>query len=358
MMVLVTFKQQNQYIQYNYKGEIMRYIGNKTKLLQFIENTIKEFEPSLEDKVFCDLFSGTATVAKHFKSKCAKIISNDYEQYSFILQRNYIGNTKDEDFAGLIERYNKVAGLHGPLTEALSPGGKEGRMFFTEYNAKKIDGIRDRLEKEKSSGIINDNQYYFLLCSLLESADSHGNTTGVYGAFLKKFNTRASGKLVLKAYQPELCNTKSKIFKGDSNVIIKNISGDILYLDPPYNNRQYSSNYHVLNYICDPNSINIKLNKQNQESKTALGTYNISKYSRKAEALKTFEELIANSSFKKIFVSYNDEGIMSLEEVKSVLEKYGAYHLRTKKHKRYKSNKETVNKNVIEYIHILIKEEQ
>ena len=89
-----------------------------------------------------------------------------------------------------------------------------------------------------------------------------------------------------------------------------------------------------------------------------MGIYNISKYSRKAEALKTFEELISNSSFKKVFISYNDEGIMSLEEVKNVLEKHGTYHLRTKEHKRYKSNKETANKKVTEYIHILIKEEQ
>ena len=336
----------------------MRYIGNKKKLLEFIESTIKEFEPDLEDKVFCDLFSGTATVAKHFKSKCAKIISNDYEQYSFVLQRNYIGNCEDEGFSDLIERYDKVAGIHGPLTETLSPAGKEGRMFFTEYNAKKIDAIREKLEKEKTSGVINDNQYYFLLCSLLESADSYSNTTGVYGAFLKKFNSRSSDKFILKAHQPEFCKTESKSLKGDSNVIIKSISGDILYLDPPYNNRQYSSNYHVLNYICDPDSIDIKVNKQNQESKTALGIYNISKYSRKAEALKTFEELISNSSFKKVFISYNDEGIMSLEEVKNVLEKHGTYHLRTKEHKRYKSNKETANKKVTEYIHILIKEEQ
>ena len=335
----------------------MRYIGNKQKLLQFIEDTVREFQPDLKDKIFCDLFSGTATVAKHFKNKCSEIISNDYEQYSYVLQRNYIGNNIDENFDALIKIYDACVGVHGPLTEALSPAGKEKRMFFTEYNAKKIDAIRSLMDKERASGVINENQYYFLLCSLLESADSYSNTTGVYGAFLKKFNKRSAENLVLKAYKPIICNTKSIAYKGDSNTLIKNISGDILYLDPPYNNRQYSSNYHVLNYICDPNSIDIKVNKHNKESKTALGTCNISKYSRKTEALKTFEELISNSSFKKIFVSYNDEGIMSLEEVKSVLEKHGTYHLRTKEHKRYKSNKNTKNKNVIEYIHVLIKEE-
>ena len=357
MMVLAGIKQQNLCIQYNYKGGIMRYIGNKQKLLNFIEETIKEFELDLSDKIFCDLFSGTSTVAKHFKNKCAKIISNDYEQYSYVLQRNYIGNNKDEDFTALIERYNKCDGVHKKLTEALSPAGKEQRMFFTEYNAKKIDAIRQLMEKEKQTGKINENQYYFLLCSLLETADTHSNTTGVYGAYLKRFNGRSASKMILKGYNPVICTTPSEIYKGDSNALIKRIKGDILYLDPPYNNRQYGSNYHVLNYICDPDSINIKIYKQ-KESKTALGVYNISKYSRKAQALKEFDILISNSKFSKIFVSYNDEGIMSLKEIKETMEKYGTYYIRTKEHKRYKSNKNTENKTVIEYLHILIKGKQ
>ena len=89
-----------------------------------------------------------------------------------------------------------------------------------------------------------------------------------------------------------------------------------------------------------------------------MGVYNISKYSRKAQALKEFDILISNSKFSKIFVSYNDEGIMSLKEIKETMEKYGTYYIRTKEHKRYKSNKNTENKSVIEYLHILIKGKQ
>jgi adenine-specific DNA-methyltransferase len=337
----------------------MRYIGNKQKLLDFIYKTVLEFEPDLSDKTFCDLFSGTATVAKFFKDKCNKVISNDMERYSYALQRNYIGNNENENFSKLIEKYNNIEGSHGTLTEILSPAGSQGRMFFTEQNAKKIDAIRDNIEKDKRRGNLTENQYYFLLCSLIESADKHSNTTGVYGAYLKNFNTRSSEELVLSGYEPIYCKTQSDIYNTDANELIKNIQGDILYLDPPYNNRQYSSNYHVLNYIVDNKNISIKKKKVNDElveNKTALSDYNISKYSRKREALEAFETLIENSKFKKIFVSYNDEGIMSLEEIKSVMEKHGNYFVRTKEHKRYKSNKNTKNKKVIEYIHVLIKE--
>lgn len=342
----------------------MRYIGSKLRLLDFIEETIREFESNLKDKVFCDLFSGTAIVSCHFKDKCSKIISNDLEHYSYVVQRNYIGNNDDSYCDRLIHQYKKSQPIHGPLTEALSPSGSEKRMFFTTQNAMKIDGIREAIQIDYDSGNLNEDEYYFLICSLMESADKVANTTGVYGAFLKSFKETASKSFELQAHKPIISGAKVSVNQEDANILIENIKGDILYLDPPYNNRQYSSNYHVLNYICDPTSISIKtkldkdLNKE-VESKTGLSEYNISKYSRKAEAKKAFEDLISKVQFNKIFISYNDEGIMSTEEIKEILEKYGTYYLRTKEYQRYKSNNiEVDKKKVTEQIHILIKEEK
>jgi adenine-specific DNA-methyltransferase len=340
----------------------MRYIGSKLRLLTFIEETIKEFENNLENKTFCDLFSGTAIVASHFKNKCSKIISNDLENYSYVVQRNYIGNSDDSYCEKLIEKYRKCKPNHGPLTETLSPAGSQKRMFFTVSNAMKVDGIREQIGKDFESKTISEDEYYFLLCSLMESADKVANTTGVYGAFLKSFKDAASKDFELIAHKPIVSKTLTSVNQEDANVLIDNIEGDVLYLDPPYNNRQYSSNYHVLNYICNPESISIKtklnknLNKE-VESKTALSEYNISKYSRKAEAKKAFEDLISKVEFNKVFISYNDEGIMSTNDIKEILEKYGTYHLRTKEYQRYKSNKiEVDKKKVVEQIHILIKE--
>ena len=282
----------------------MRYIGSKLRLLDFIEETITEFESDLKNKIFCDLFSGTAIVACHFKNKCSKIISNDLEHYSYVAQRNYIGNNNDSYCEALIDKYGKSKPMHGPLTEALSPAGREKRMFFTTSNAMKIDGIRKSIQEDFDRNKLSEDEYYFLVCSIMESADKVANTTGVYGAFLKSFKDTASRKIDFVAHKPIVSQTQTSVNQKDANLLIQTIEGDILYLDPPYNNRQYSSNYHVLNYICDPNSISIKtkldknLNKE-VESKTALSEYNISKYSRKAEAKQAFEDLISKVKLTK-----------------------------------------------------------
>jgi len=341
----------------------MRYIGSKTSLLGFIEKVIREFEPDLKEKIFCDLFTGTTSVARHFKDKCNKVISNDLELYSYVVQRNYIKNNDDSYCEELIKKYADVAGKHGTLTEVLSPAGKAGRMFFMTENAMKIDGIRDKIEEDYKSETISEEEYYFLLCSLMESADKVANTTGVYGAYLKNFKGSAANELILRPFRPTIGTSNAEVYQMDANELIGKLEGDILYLDPPYNNRQYSSNYHVLNYICDPYNISIKtkfdksLNKE-VESKTAMGDYNISKYSRKAEAKKAFENLISKVKFKKVFISYNDEGIMSTADIKEILEKYGKYYLRTLEYKRYKSNNiEVDKKKVEEQIHVLIMED-
>ena len=142
-----------------------------------------------------------------------------------------------------------------------------------------------------------------------------------------------------------------KVYKQDANNLIQKISGDILYLDPPYNGRQYGANYHVLNYIVNYSDFKIK-----QESKTALGEYNKSHYSQKVRVAETFENLIANANYKYIFVSYNNEGILSFSEIEEIMSKYGEYNLKEKEHKRYKSNTNNLQQaKVKEHLHVLIK---
>ena len=108
--------------------------------------------------------------------------------------------------------------------------------------------------------------------------------------------------------------------KSDSNDLIKNIEGDILYLDPPYNERQYSANYHLLNTIALYDNFIPK-------GKTGLRVYNRSNYCKKSVVAKELEELVKNAKFKYIFISYNNEELMSEDEVKSIIEKYGKYKL-------------------------------
>lgn len=322
----------------------MRYIGNKTKLLDFIHEQILSVCGDISNASFCDLFSGSGSVAKYFKQHCKYVISNDLEDYSYVLCRNYVENNSEFEYQGLIKHLNEIPNVKGRFYHNLSPAG--GRMFYTEHNAQRIDAIRQEIDRLS----ITEDQYYFLLCSLIESADCYANTTGVYGAFLKQFNDRSSKNMNISAYTHKK-GAEGKAHKKDANSLISEISGDILYLDPPYNTRQYGANYHIPNYIVNYNDFVIK-----EESKAALSDYNKSSYSQKSKVAETFDNLIANANYKYIFVSYNNEGILSFTEIKEIMSKYGEYDLKEKEYKRYKSNSNNNQQaKVIEHLHVLIK---
>jgi adenine-specific DNA-methyltransferase len=128
--------------------------------------------------------------------------------------------------------YNNIEGINGFVFEEYSENGRAGRLYFSETNGKKIDAIRRQIEIWKTTGTINENQYYFLLASLLESADKVANTASVYGAFLKKIKKTAQKDLVIEPAFFEINNNEHQVFNTDSNLLIKHIQGDILYLAP------------------------------------------------------------------------------------------------------------------------------
>ena len=127
------------------------------------------------------------------------------------------------------------------------------------------------------------------------------------------------------------------MFQKDANQLINDLSGDILYLDPPYNARQYGANYHLLNTIANYKPFTPK-------GKTGLPKYNKSNYSSKPKVAEAFEELIKNADFKHIFLSYNNEGLLPPEQLREILERYGSYDLATTKYNRFKADK-TENRN-------------
>ena len=211
---------------------------------------------------------------------------------------------------------------------------------------------RKQIETWKITNKINDKIYYFLLASLLESSDKVANTASVYGAYLKQIKNSAQKSLILEPAIFQINDNDHQVFNEDSNILIKKIEGDILYLDPPYNARQYGSNYHLLNTIA-------KYDTFIPKGKTGLRDYNRSNYCSKASVKKSFEELIKSANFKYTFLSYNNEGLMSEQEIKAILSKYGKYDLVTTDYQRFKADK-TENRNHIansttEFLHILEK---
>ncbi len=334
----------------------MNYIGSKHKLSEFIKTTIYSVVGSdLSDKVFCDIFAGTGIVGRNFKQEVKKVISNDFEYYSYVLNKNYIEN-HDEilDKEGFIDELNNIPVVDdGFIYQNYCLGGNGERQYFSDNNGKKIDTIRQRIEEWKKSNRIENNLYYFLLASLLESADKVANTASVYGAYLKHLKRSAQKYLVLKSANFIINSNKHQVFNYDSNKLIKKISGDILYLDPPYNARQYGANYHLLNTIA-------KYDEFEPKGKTGLRNYQKSKYCSKNLVKDEFEYLIKNADFKYIFLSYNNEGLMSVGDAKKIMDKYGRYDIATTNYQRFKADKDN-NRNhkanrTQEYLHILEKD--
>jgi adenine-specific DNA-methyltransferase len=213
--------------------------------------------------------------------------------------------------------------------------------------------MRAQIEQWKHTSEINENTYYFLLASLLESADKVANTASVYGAYLKKIKASAAKKLVLKPATFQRTQNSHSVYQQDSNTLIKNISGDLLYLDPPYNGRQYGANYHLLNTIANYDTFVPR-------GKTGLPNYYKSDYCKKNEVVEAFTQLIEDAQFQYVFLSYNNEGLMSQMEVEKVMKRFGKYSLKTTSYQRYKADK-TENRNhkateTVEFLHSLEKQ--
>ncbi|MFD1094995.1 DNA adenine methylase [Salegentibacter chungangensis] len=332
----------------------MNYIGSKNKLSAFIQENIETVAGrDLSNKVFCDLFAGTGIVGRNFKTKVKKVISNDIEYYSYVLNRNYIGNHLPiQEKESLLSQLNSLEPVSGFIYRNYCLGGHGERQYFSDENGKKIDAIRTKIEAWKESGEIDQSTYYFLLASLLESADKVANTASVYGAYLKKLKKSAQKSLQVEAAHFDENENTHEVHHMDSNLLIEKIQGDILYLDPPYNSRQYGANYHLLNTIALYDDFTPK-------GKTGLRDYNRSEYCSKASVLRAFEELIAQADFEYTFLSYNNEGLMSLGQIEEVMSKYGRYHLVSTEYQRFRADKEK-NRNhkansTVEYLHILKK---
>lgn len=329
----------------------MNYIGSKLKLSPFIVQTVKQVVGNdLSNKVFCDLFAGTGIVGRTFKTEVKSVITNDLEYYSYVLNKNYIGNTKQFDYSDKIEELNNVAGIEGFIFNEYAENGKSGRLYFSEFNGKKIDAVRQKIAEWKTR--ISGEMYFFLLASLIESADKVANTASVYGAYLKKVKKSAQNEFILQPAVFDITKQENPVFNEDSNSLIKKIKGDILYLDPPYNAREYGANYHILNTIALYDNFE-------PQGKTGLRNYKKSNYCKKNLVVKSFDELMKNAQFNYIFLSYNNEGLMSKEKIRDILAKYGEVKLFETDYQRFKADKtESRNHKAVstkEYLYALKK---
>ena len=346
----------------------MRYIGCKTLLLDYIHDLINKKAPS--SKSFCDVFSGTATVARYFK-RFYEVYSNDILYFSYCLQMATIENPSKPTFLKLKEHYgfddpiDYINNLSNEFMEILpkekrffqnnySPLG--GRMYITDENALRIDYSRNIIEEWKEQQLINTNEYFYLVASVIEGIPFVSNISGTYGAYHKKWDKRAFKKFELIKIDVFNNGKNNRCYNENGVDLLEKIEGDILYIDPPYNERQYLPNYHLLetsalyDYPILKGVTGQRAYKENQKSefcslKTALGA---------------FERLIKNARFKHIILSYNTDGIMPIQEIESIMKKYGkaeTFEITYIDYRRYKSRSNVSNTSELKEMLIYIEKE-
>ena len=296
----------------------MRYLGSKIKLLSAIEDVISENE--IEGDTFADLFAGTGCVGDYFKDRY-KIISNDFLYYSYVMNNAKLMNAGIPTFDRVQEEtgtdvFSWLNSLTFEPDETFffyhnyTPAG--GRMFFTESNGIKIDGIRQKIEEIHSMGWICESEYYFLLASMMESITKVSNTSGTYEAFFKFWDSRAEKEFELTPLEineaPLFAN--NVVLNRDINELVREISGDIAYLDPPYTVTQYVSAYHMLETLTKYDSPDIKGvgGKRGRGDKNSL-------YAQRTKAKLIFEDLFRQIQFKHILISYSNQGLVPIDEL-------------------------------------------
>lgn len=304
----------------------MRYIGNKTRLLDKIDTLLKD--KNINHGVFADLFTGTGSVADYFKDKFT-IIANDIENYASLFAYAKINNKCTPEFKKFKDKYScspfeyfndidtKNINDYGFITKEYSPIGK--RKFFSIDNAKKIDFIRSELNKLKAKQIIDTNEFVFLLASLVESTMNVSNTSGTYEAFFKDWEPRSKKSfkfLPLNIENKCVNSSENKVYVSDANYLARKIHGDVAYIDTPYTVTQYASAYHLLETLVLNDSPNLIGKTGRRENRV------MSNYSKRNKVYDEFNDLFRQLNFKHIIVSYSNQSLVSLNDLVSLIEKY------------------------------------
>jgi len=344
----------------------MRFIGSKILLLENIKEVVDKHAG--DSKTFCDIFSGSSVVARYFK-QWYTIYSNDLLYFSYCLQKATIENDTKPTFELLnshLGASNPVGFLNALTTTEMERLPRErrffqnhyspigGRMYITDENALRIDFCRNQIEEWKKNLLLNDLEYYYLIACVVEGIPFVSNIAGTYGAYHKFWDKRSHKKFELFNLEVITNNKNNRCFNEDGVELLKTLRGDILYVDPPYNERQYLPNYHVLETAAAYDFPEIRgVTGQRPATKQK------STFCSKKTALESFEKLISYANFEHIILSYNTDGIMKLEDIKVIMKKYGkpeSFEVIYIPYRRFKSRNATITEELKEMLIYITKE--
>lgn len=317
-----------------------RFLGNKYKLLDFIDETITKNCPDV--KSVLDIFAGTGVVAKHFSNRM-DVITND------ILYSNYISHVAfmSHEYADPLKLKtiaNEFNNINAEVIQENYMSQTFGDTYFSNNDCKKIGHIREKIEEYKRNKIINDREHAILITSLLYSIDKIANTCGHYDAYIKGANFDKTFEYKLIKIVNNF-NHLATFYRGDANKIIKTNDFpfvDCVYCDPPYNSRNYSDLYHVLENVAEWEKPNVD-GVARKMDRSAIKSEYCSK-----NAARAFEDLVLNLKCKYIVLSYNNTGNkadgrsnarISDEEIIRILKLRGKVDIYSKKYKAFTTGK-------------------
>ena len=323
--------------------ENRRYIGNKSKLLKFIDDTIKK--EKIEFNTFGDMFSGTGVVAEYFLNKGKDTYINDLLFSNYVIYKALLSNDKfeEEKIKKIIDAYNEINSEK--LEENYFSDNFSGNYYHYK-DAKKIGYVREDIENKYKNKEVSEREYYILIAALLYSMDKISNTVGHYESFLNKKPEYKNFKISymnIKNY-----HAKSYIYNEDANNLVRKIKVDVMYIDPPYNARQYANFYHLLENVALWQKPKVYNKAKKMERKNIMSEY------CKANAKAVFEDLIKNINAKYIIVSYNNTykaqstssiNSITYEDMVEILEKRGSLKIYETDYKYFNSGKTNLDKH-------------
>ena len=353
--------------------QLITYLGNKRALLGHIDGMVCDVRDALGGgKLDCgDLFSGSGAVARLLKRHSRTLYVNDLEGYSAVLNRCYLTNRRDfprEAFESAFLQAQKALEhpVEGIISHNYAPADDRNirpgeRAFYTAENARIIDTLR------AFTGTLDPALQPYFLGPLLAEASVHNNTGGVFKGFYKDSATgvgkfggngenalaRILGPIGLQRPVLSAFDCESHICLGDAGALARELPPlDLVYLDPPYNQHPYGSNYFMLNVIAE----NRLPGPLSRVSGIPEG-WNRSAYNRQAQALPAFSDLLEALDARFVLVSYNSEGFISLEEMEKLLSRFGRVTRRDIPYNAYRASRNLSGreKYVSEYLFLLEK---
>jgi len=355
--------------------QLITYIGNKRALLGFIAEGLDRVRARLgkEQVSTFDVFSGSGIVSRFLKKYSSHLIVNDLENYASIINHCYLANRETLNLSQLGEIYTDlVAKLdtetleQGLIAERYAPKDDEHilhgeRAFYTNRNARYLDTARVLVAE-----IPEALQCYFL-APLLAEASVHANTSGVFKGFYKnsatgigQFGGRKGDALIrirgdISMPFPVFSNfsCETSIFSGDANVICEEAPEvDVAYLDPPYNQHPYGSNYFMLNLLADyktPETVSV--------ISGIPSDWNRSAFNRKKDATTALTDLAKKIRAKYLIISFNSEGFISLKDMTELLSQIGKTEILETKYNAFRGSRNLSGRgiHVKEYLYLVEK---